>query len=147
MKPVTIIALIISGIALILAIAPPIIIEKKVSSLEETKVEHKKRFSLKIKKFEIRFFGKEKPEGLSEKELKIAKLKATEEMFIIASLVVGSIALLLGIFSLIKKESMKFSFSSIGIASVAMVWHYIAPGITIGVAIFIVIVLLMNLGF
>ena len=143
---ITFAALAIATISLILAIAPPVVIESKINRLEKEGVEYKKKYSIKIKDMEIGFSNGEKTDNYKENILKIEKLKNAQDYFNISSLALGAVALLVSIFSLLKKQNFKFGIGSIVIACVAMVWQYISTGITIGVAIFVLIVLLMNFG-
>jgi hypothetical protein len=139
-----IIALVLSCISLMLAIIPPDIIDNKIQALEKVSYNTGSPVSFEIKGVKLSFSKKEKNEKAHTNEIQVENLKKLKQKFAISLYATGILAIFLGIFSLRNKEEKKISIGSLVTASIALAWQYVATGISIGIAIVVVIFLLAN---
>jgi uncharacterized BrkB/YihY/UPF0761 family membrane protein len=140
------ISLIIACLALILATIPTYVIESKIAKLENERIESKEPITLEVKGVTLSFGNKKKLTKAVDNPQKIEKLNNYLLISKVAMIIFVAIAIFSALFALVKEKNKPLNIGSIITACVAILWQYVAAGISTGVAIFILIMLLLNFG-
>ena len=142
----SLISLIIACAALILATIPTYIIESKITKLENERIESKEPVTLEVKGITLSFGKKTEKRKAVDISLKIEKLNNYLFVSKVAMIVSVVFAIFFALFALTKEKNKPLNIGSIITACVAISWQYVAAGISTGVAIFILIMLLLSFG-
>ena len=142
----SIISLIIACTALLLATIPTYVIESKITQLENERIESKEPITLEVKGIKLSFGKKKEKIKVVDNSAKIEKFNSYLLVSKIAMILSVVLAIFFALFALAKEKNKPLSIGSIITACVAISWQYVAVGVSTGVAIFILIMLLLNFG-
>ncbi len=143
---IAIISLCLACLALLFATVPPYIIENKIEKLKKVNHKTEPAISFEVKGVKLSFGSKKVKEKQIDNTRKIEKLNNLSQIFTVGLFIAGILAIFTGVYSWAKERNRDISVGSLLAACVALAWQYIAAGISIGVAVFILILLLANLG-
>ena len=139
-----------SCLALLLAIFPPCIFEKKIQELEKIHEDASTAFSFEITTGRLNFFGvEENASYMTEAEagrIEVEKLKKNFRVLTCAMIFSAFAAVFTAICSFITEHGKEICIWSIITASVALSWQYVGTNVAVGTALLVFIMLAAGCG-
>jgi hypothetical protein len=142
-----VLSLLLSCLALMLAILPPCLLDHKMKEIETVDQVDDAAVSLEIEGVREDFAPLKGPDAkkiltnFSKKERKIKNLKRLSVFFRAVMVLTAVLAIGTAIFSWEKEHGKEICTGSIITTAVALSWQYIGAGISAGVAVFVFIIL------